>query len=134
MANVLRTAYTNFSSGELNPLLVTRTDASAYTSGAKTLRNWYLFDEGGIMRRPGTTYKATLAGASRIIPFIFSNDEMAVFVLSNNRLDIFDSNGASVQANITSNCNWTTAELFELNYAQFGDTVFIAHRDNQTID
>ena len=133
MANVLRTAYTNFSSGELNPLLVTRTDASAYTSGAKTLRNWYLFDEGGIMRRPGTTYKATLAGASRIIPFIFSNDEMAVFVLSNNRLDIFDSNGASVQANITSNCNWTTAELFELNYAQFGDTVFIVHRNNPTV-
>jgi len=133
MANVLRTAYTNFSSGELNPLLVTRTDASAYTSGAKTLRNWYLFDEGGIMRRPGTTYKATLAGESRVIPFIFSNDEMAVFVLSNNRLDIFDSNGASIQSNITSNCNWTTAKLFELNYAQFGDTVFVSHRDNPTV-
>ena len=133
MANVLRTVYTNFSSGELNPLLVTRTDASAYFNGAKQLKNWYLLDEGGLMRRPGTTYKATLAGASRIIPFIFSNDEMAVFVLSNNRLDIFDSNGASVQANITSNCNWTTAQLFELNYAQFGDTVFIAHRDNPTV-
>ena len=133
MANVLRTVYTNFSSGELNPLLVTRTDASAYFNGAKQLKNWYLLDEGGLMRRPGTTYKATLAGASRIIPFIFSNDEMAVFVLSNNRLDIFDSNGASVQANITSNCNWITAELFELNYAQFGDTVFIAHRDNPTV-
>ena len=133
MANVLRTVYTNFSSGELNPLLVTRTDASAYFNGAKQLKNWYLLDEGGLMRRPGTTYKATLAGASRIIPFIFSNDEMAVFVLSNNRLDIFDSNGASVQANITSNCNWTTAKLFELNYAQFGDTVFIAHRDNPTV-
>tara|TARA_R110001592_G_scaffold363331_1_gene684201 strand:- start:7459 stop:9654 length:2196 start_codon:yes stop_codon:yes gene_type:complete len=133
MANVLRTVYTNFSSGELNPLLVTRTDASAYFNGAKQLKNWYLLDEGGLMRRPGTTYKATLAGASRVIPFIFSNDEMAVFVLSNNRLDIFDSNGASVQANITSNCNWTTAKLFELNYAQFGDTVFIAHRDNPTV-
>ena len=133
MANVLRTVYTNFSSGELNPLLVTRTDASAYFNGAKQLKNWYLLDEGGLMRRPGTTYKATLAGESRIIPFIFSNDEMAVFVLSNNRLDIFDSNGASVQANITSNCNWTTAQLFELNYAQFGDTVFIAHRDNPTV-
>ena len=133
MANVLRTVYTNFSSGELNPLLVTRTDASAYFNGAKQLKNWYLLDEGGLMRRPGTTYKATLAGESRVIPFIFSNDEMAVFVLSNNRLDIFDSNGASVQANITSNCNWTTAKLFELNYAQFGDTVFIAHRDNPTV-
>lgn len=133
MAKVLRTAYTNFSSGELNPLLVTRTDTTAYTSGAKTLRNWYLFDEGGIMRRPGTTYKASLPGASRIIPFIFSNDEMAVFVLSNNRLDVYDSNGASVQLNITTNCNWTTAQLFELNYAQFGDTVFISHRNNPTV-
>jgi hypothetical protein len=133
MANVLRTVYTNFSSGELNPLLVTRTDASAYFNGAKQLKNWYLLDEGGLMRRPGASYKATLPGASRIIPFIFSNDEMAVFVLSNNRLDVYDSDGASVQLNITTNCNWTTAQLFELNYAQFGDTVFIAHRDNPTV-
>tara|TARA_B100001093_G_scaffold104567_1_gene96782 strand:+ start:12570 stop:14765 length:2196 start_codon:yes stop_codon:yes gene_type:complete len=133
MANVLRTVYTNFASGELNPLLNARTDASAYFNGAKKLRNWYLLDEGGLMRRPGTTYKATLPGASRIIPFIFSNDEMAVFALSNNRLDVFDSNGASVQSNITSNCNWSTSELFELSYAQFGDTVFIVHRNNPIV-
>mgnify|MGYP003124518271 CR=1 FL=1 len=133
MANTLRTVYTNFASGELNPLLVTRTDANAYFSGAKTLRNWYLLDEGGIMRRPGTTYKATLPGESRVIPFIFSNDELAVFVLSNNRLDVYDSDGAAIQTNITSNCNWTTAQLFELNFAQFGDTVFMTHRNNPTI-
>jgi hypothetical protein len=133
MANTLRTVYTNFASGELNPLLITRTDASAYFSGAKTLRNWYLLDEGGIMRRPGTTYKATLPGKSRVIPFIFSNDELAVFVLSNGRLDIYDSDGVAIQTNITSNVNWTTAQLFELNYAQFGDTVFMTHRDNPTL-
>ena len=133
MANVLRTVYTDFASGELNPLLITRTDASAYFHGAKTLRNWYLLDEGGLMRRPGTTYKASLVGESRLIPFIFSNDEMAVFVLSNNRLDVYDSDGASVQLNITTNCNWTTAQLFELNYAQFGDTVFISHRNNPIV-
>ena len=133
MANNLRTVYTNFSSGELNPLLVTRTDANAYFSGAKTLRNWYLLDEGGIMRRPGTTYKATLPGASRVIPFIFSNDELAVFVLSNGRLDVYDSDGVAIQNNITANVNWTTAQLFELNFAQFGDTVFMTHRDNPTL-
>jgi hypothetical protein len=133
MASVLRTVYTNFSSGEINPLLATRTDASAYFNGAKTLRNWYLLDEGGLMRRPGTTYKATLPGDSRIIPFIFSNDELAVFALSNGRLDVFDSAGASIQSNITSNCNWSTSELFELNYAQFGDTVFIVHRNNPIV-
>lgn len=134
MANTLRTVYTNFASGELNPLLITRTDANAYFSGAKTLRNWYLLDEGGIMRRPGTTYKATLPGKSRVIPFIFSNDELAVFVLSNGRLDVYDDTGASVQNNITTNVNWTEAQLFELNYAQFGDTVFITHRDNPTLE
>ena len=134
MANTLRTVYTNFASGELNPLLVTRTDANAYFSGAKTLRNWYLLDEGGIMRRPGTTYKATLPGASRVIPFIFSNDELAVFVLSNGRLDVYDSNGVAIQTNITSNVNWTTAQLFQINFAQFGDTVFMTHRDNPMLE
>ena len=133
MASVLRTVYTNFSAGEINPLLANRTDAQAYFNGAKTLRNWYLLDEGGLMRRPGTTYKASLPGDSRIIPFIFSNDELAVFALSNNRLDVFDSDGVSVQSNITTNCNWTTAQLFELNYAQFGDTVFIVHRNNPIV-
>lgn len=130
MANALRTVYTNFASGEINPLLTTRTDANAYFSGAKTLRNWYLFDEGGVMRRPGTTYKASLPGQARIIPFIFSNDELAVFVLSNLRLDVYDSDGVAIQTNITTGVNWTQAELFELNFAQFGDTVFITHRNN----
>ena len=134
MANTLRTVYTNFASGELNPLLITRTDANAYFSGAKTLRNWYLLDEGGIMRRPGTTYKATLPGKSRVIPFIFSNDELAVFVLSNGRLDVYDSNGVAIQTNITTNVNWTEAQLFQLNFAQFGDTVFMTHRDNRTLE
>jgi hypothetical protein len=85
------------------------------------------------MRRPGTTYKATLPGESRVIPFIFSNDELAVFVLSNGRLDVYDSDGVAIQTNITSNVNWTTAQLFELNFAQFGDTVFMTHRDNPTL-
>ena len=131
MARVLRTVLTNFSAGELNPLLTARTDAKAYFDGAKQCRNWYLLDEGGVMRRPGTEYKATFATReTRIVPFIFSEDEVAIFALSNNRLDIHNSSGTSVQANITSNCNWTTAQLFELNFAQFGDTVIVCHREN----
>ncbi len=133
MARTLKTVQSNFSAGELNPLLRTRTDTKAYFSGAKTLRNWYLLDSGGVMRRQGTSYKQTLAGESRLLPFVFSDDEVAIFVLSNNRLDVFDEDGASVQSNYTTNCNWTTAQLFELNIAQFGDTVFIAHRNNPTV-
>ena len=132
MARQIRTILTNFSAGELNPFLTARTDAKAYFDGAKQCRNWYLLDEGGVMRRPGTTYTASFSTReTRIVPFIFSYDEVAIFALSNNRLDVYNSSGTSDQANITSNCNWTTAQLFELNFAQFGDTVIVCHRDNE---
>ena len=106
MARQIRTVLTNFSAGELNPLLTARTDAKAYFDGAKQCRNWYLLDEGGVMRRPGTTYTATFGTReTRIVPFIFSNDEVAIFAISNNRLDVYNSSGTAIQANITSNCN-----------------------------
>ena len=133
MARTLKTVLTNFSSGELNPLLATRIDTPAYTNGAKQCRNFALLAEGGLMRRPGTTYLATLPAESRLIPFVFSDDEIAIIVLSNNRMDVYNINGTAIVSNYTTNCNWTTAQLFELNYAQFGDTIFVTHRDNPMV-
>lgn len=130
MARTLRTVLTHFSGGELDPILSSRTDTKAYFEGAKQCRNWLIMNTGGVMRRPGTEYKATLPAECRIIPFIFSEDEVAIFALSNNRLDVYSSAGAVIQSNINSEANWTTAQLFQLNFAQFGDNVFITHRDN----
>ena len=130
MPRKVRQVYTNFSAGELNPLLNSRTDAQSYFEGARQCRNWYLLDEGGLMRRPATSYLSTLVGKTRLIPFIFSEDEVAIFALSNGRLDVYDADGAVIQSNITTNVNWTEAQLFELNFAQFGDNVFLTHRDN----
>lgn len=131
MARVLRQTQTNFSAGEINPLLATRTDSKAYYEGAKQLRNFALLTEGGIMRRAGTEYKQSLVGATRIIPFVFSEDEIAILALSNGRLDVYDpTDGSVIQSNITTNCNWTEAQLFQLNYTQSGDTIFVTHRDN----
>lgn len=133
MARVLKTVLTNFSSGELNPLLANRIDTPAYTNGAKQCRNFALLAEGGVMRRPGTHYLATLPAECRLIPFVFSDDEIAIIVLSNNRMDVYDINGTAIVSNYTTNCNWTTAQLFELNFAQFGDTIFVTHRDNPMV-
>ena len=133
MPRKVRQVFTNFSAGELNPLLNARTDAKAYFEGARQCKNWYLLDEGGVMRRPATQFTAELPAESRVIPFVFSEDETALFVLSNNRLDVYNSSGVAIASNITTNCNWTTAQLFELNYAQFGDTVFVANRNNPII-
>ena len=130
MPRVLRSVLTNFSSGELNPLLATRTDVASYFQGAKQCRNFALLSEGGVMRRPGTTYLASLPAECRLIPFIFSDDEVAIIVLSNNRMDVYNTSGTAITSNYTTNCNWTTAQLFELNFAQFGDTIYVTHRNN----
>ena len=132
MGRTLKTVITNFSSGELNPLLATRTDVPSYFQGAKSCINFALLAEGGLMRRPGTTYLATLPAESRIIPFVFSDDEVAIIVLSNNRMDVYNTSGSALTSNYTTNANWTTAQLFELNFAQFGDSIFVTHRDNPT--
>ena len=130
MGRSLKTVITNFSSGELNPLLATRTDVPSYFQGAKECKNFALLAEGGLMRRPGTNFLAALPAESRIIPFIFSDDEVAIIVLSNNRMDVYNTSGTALTSNYTTNCNWTTAQLFEINFAQFGDTIFVTHRNN----
>ena len=132
MGRTLRTVITNFSSGELSPLLANRTDVSSYFQGAKECKNFALLAEGGLMRRPGTNYLATLPAECRIIPFIFSDDEVAIIVLSNGRMDVYNTSGTAITSNYTTNCNWITAELFELNFAQFGDSIFITHRNRPT--
>ena len=130
MGRTLRTVITNFSSGELNPLLAQRTDVPSYFQGAKECKNFALLAEGGIMRRPGTFFLASLPAECRILPFIFSDDEVAIIVLSNNRMDVYNVSGTALTSNYTTNCNWTTAQLFELNFAQFGDTIYVTHRNN----
>ena len=130
MGRTLKTVITNFSSGELNPLLATRTDVPSYFQGAKQCRNFALLAEGGLMRRPGTSYLATLPAEARLIPFIFSDDEIAIIALSNQRMDVYNISGTALTSNYTTNCNWTTSQLFELNFAQFGDTIFVTHRNN----
>ena len=58
---LLRQFYTNFTSGELSPLLSSRIDAQAYKNGADKLRNVRLRAQGGITRRPGFRYLQTLS-------------------------------------------------------------------------
>ena len=61
---LLRQYYTNFSSGELTPLLSSRVDADAYRNGAYRLRDVRLKAQGGLTRRPGFRYLQTLTNTT----------------------------------------------------------------------
>ncbi len=123
----LRQVQTNFASGEVDPLAVFRTDTGAYQNGAALLTNAVLFNTGGCARRPGSAHLDTLVGRTRLIGFEFSADQRYVLALSDGRLDAYDTFGNLLDS-VTSGCNWTADELFELNYTQSADTMLVVHK------
>ena len=125
----IKTLLSTFSAGELDPNLASRSDVTAYFQGCTQLKNFSLLQQGGVMRRPGSLYIDALASTGRLLPFIFSDTEEYLFVFMNTKLRIYDVNNSTISLTqeITS-CPWTTAMLFELNFAQYGDTMYIVHR------
>lgn len=122
----IKQVQTNFSSGEIDPMLRMRVDTGAYQNGAFRLRNVSLLNAGGVARRAGTYYRATLVGQCRLLAFDFSFDERYLLALSNNRLDVYDLDGALVTS-ITSGVPWTTAQLKEITYTQVADVMIVCY-------
>ena len=64
-----------FSSGELSPRLMGRTDSPKYTSGAEVMENFLPLPHGGALRRGGTKHIAEVKNSAqhqRLIPFEYS--------------------------------------------------------------
>ena len=122
-----RVEQTNFQAGELDPNFHSRSDLKAYQEGAKQIRNFYLMLTGGVMRRPGTTYLANLGAASRIEPFLFSNDERHVVAFQAGGAKIYGIDG-TLQQTLTG-APWGADDLFELNITQAADVMIVVHRD-----
>ena len=82
MARV-RVPISNFQFGEISPSLVSRTDTPIYANSAKKVENFFLRNEGGLLKRFGTrriyefdtTVDSSITQQLRLVPFIFSDDE-----------------------------------------------------------
>ena len=123
----IKVIQTTFSAGELDPNMIARTDSETYYEGAQKLRNWTMMQTGGLMRRPGTTYLADVTEDARLIGFSYSTGDNYLFALSNTTLRIYNFSGSLLQT--ITGCPWTTANVFELNWAQYADKMFLVHRD-----
>src|SRR5690606_8306092 len=80
----------NLSSGELSPLLWTRTDIQQYSNGAKKLLNAIPLVEGGAKKRPGTKFRGIFAGALRLIPFVPNSDNPFLLILGLGTLKVYN--------------------------------------------
>ena len=121
--------YSTFGAGVLDATLESRTNIEAYFQGALTLDNVVCVPQGGVKRRPGLAYEATLEGRARLVPFEFNVEQRYVVAITDSRIDVYDAaDGSVAEANITSPYDET--EAFELDYAQSGDVMIITHPDH----
>jgi len=141
----VRVPLTNFSFGEVSPSLTSRTDSPIYNQSAQRVKNFFLRSEGGVIKRSGLnlihkftdiTLNADKKQQSRLLPFIFSDDEQYIISLQHQSLRVFQINAStgavsSIQT-LTQDINSATLlfdhdYLHEYTYAQAGDVMFIAH-------
>ena len=127
---LLRQFYTNFTSGELTPLLSSRVDSNAYKNGTKKLRNFRMLSQGGIRRRGGFRYLQTLTNtAYQSEAYIYDEDEAYILLFSNTKLEVIDITAPTVITQTITSCPWTTAMIGELKVSQSGDTMIVVHPD-----
>ncbi len=127
----------NFSTGELDPLLRARIDLAQYNNALAKATNVLIQPQGGLRRRPGLKHIAELPSAAangvRLVPFEFNVDDSYMLCFTNNRMYVFKDgvqitaiNGGS-DAYLTTSI--TSAMLAQLNWTQSADTMFIVHPD-----
>lgn len=131
---------TNFSVGELDPLLRARTDIQQYQNGLETAENVIVQPQGGVRRRPGTKFIHDFGSTFtdfKIIPFEFSVNDSYTLVFVNQRIYVFKD--GVLQTNINSSGNdyitataITASMLDELNFTQAVDTLILCHEDLET--
>ena len=127
---LLRQFYTNFTAGEITPLLSSRVDSQAYKNGVKSLKNFRILSQGGIRRRGGLRYLQELSDIPyQTETYIYDEDEAYILLFSNGRLDVVDVSSPTAIADTITSCPWTTSQIGELKVAQSGDTMVIVHPD-----
>ena len=131
---------TNFSSGEIDPLLRSRIDLQQYYNALETADNVFCLPQGGVKRRDGTKFVYQLPSAAspqsgvRTIPFEFSASDSYMFVLTAGRIYVFRNQALDTNINGTGNdfiaaTSITGAMLSKIRYAQSADTMILVHED-----
>jgi hypothetical protein len=128
---------TNFSTGELDPLLRSRVDLAQYNNALAKATNVVVQPQGGIRRRPGLKYMAELPSAAadgvRLVPFEFNVDDSYMLCFTNNRMYVFKDGVQITAINGGANAYLTTsitsAMLGEICWTQSADTMILVHPD-----
>ena len=122
---------TNFSVGELDPLLRARTDLEQYANGLESAKNVIIHPQGGATRRPGLRsitqlYDNPTAVEFKLIPFQFSRTDTYLLAVQPGLIKVFKND--VFQTHVSAG-DITAAIVPELKFTQAVDTLILVHQD-----
>ena len=130
---------TNFTAGELDPLIRARNDLKSYGNALEKATNVVCQPQGGITRRPGTRYITALPNSgtesagngSRLVSFEFSTSDSYMLCFTHNRMYVFKNGALVSNINGTGNPYLVTtvgsSVLNEMCWTQSADTLIVTH-------
>lgn len=127
----VNTIQTNFSAGEISPLLLSRVDIAKYQNGCKDLTNFVVQRFGGARKRGGTEYISgtkTNATKARVIPFIYSSTQAYVLEFGDEYIRFYTNGGQVTDGSAVEVASpYTEDDLAQIQYAQSADVLYLAH-------
>lgn len=123
---------TNFTSGEISPLLYGRVDIQKYFNGAKKLRNFIIKPQGGAFARPGTIFTIETKDSSKksiLVEFEFSDTQAYVLEFGNLYIRFIKNNAqlSSSGTPVEVVTPYIEDELKYIQYVQSGDILYLVH-------
>ena len=133
------TIQTNFTTGEVDPLLKSRIDINQYFNALDQARNVLIQPQGGIERRPGLQFIYEVPSAAnpqdgmKLIPFEFSTTQSYMLLFVHNRMYIFKNKELVTNINSSGNDYLTTTigstVLATMDHTQSADTLILVQED-----
>lgn len=129
----------NFSTGELDPLVRARIDLAQYNNALAKATNIVIQPQGGLRRRPGSKYITELPSAAadgvRLVPFEFNVNDSYMLCFTNNQMHVIKDGIQITNINGSGNPYLTTtitsAMLSSIVWTQSADTMIIVQEDLQ---
>lgn len=126
---------TNFTSGEVSPLMFGRVDTTRYANGAAQVSNFVVKPEGGAWFRQGSKFIGQVKNmANKVIlrEFEFNESQTYVLEIGATYIRIYYNNGfvetapgSGISLEVTT--PYLQADLPLLQFAQSADTLYIVH-------
>lgn len=128
---------TNFTAGEVSPLIRGRVDLDKYFNGVEILENFIVRPQGGIFRRSGTRFVAEVKDSNKSVilqEFEFSTIQAYILEFGDLYMRIYrdggvveDPPGTPVEV-VTP---YTEAQLSGLSFTQSADILYVCHASHR---